>query len=42
MVITHFDSFGVKHIPKENKRFIGNNRMQAKFNNVQILLYCIC
>ena len=27
--ITYFDSFGVEHIPKEMKHFIGNKKMQT-------------
>ena len=26
--VTYFDSFGVKHIPKEIKKFIGNKKTQ--------------
>ena len=25
--VTYFESFGIKHIPKENKKFIGNRNM---------------
>ena len=28
-VVTYFDSFGVKHIPKEIKKFIGNKSFTA-------------
>ena len=27
MVITYFDSFGVDHIPKEIKKFVGNKNV---------------
>ena len=36
------DSFGVKHIPKEIRKFIGNKILQKAFmipHNVRILLY---
>ena len=36
------DSFGVKHIPKEIRKFIGNKILQKTFmipHNVWILLY---
>ena len=34
--LTYFDSFGVKHIPKEIKKFIGNKKMT---NIYKILAY---
>ena len=45
----YFNSFGVEHIPKEIKQFIGNKKYNNKdlqntriqFDNVQILLYWI-
>ena len=42
----HFDSFGVEHIPKEIKTFIGNNnitniyRIQA-YNSIMCGYFCI-
>ena len=49
---TSFDSFGVEHIPKEMRKFIGNrdapmnkyrifNNVWIRFNNVWICLYWI-
>ena len=40
---TYLDNFGVDHIPKEIKKFIGNKNIIAniQFNNVRILLYWI-
>ena len=48
-VVTYFDSFGIKHIPKEIKIFIKNKNIKTKyfqntsisFNNVWIFLYQI-
>ena len=46
----YFDRFGVQHIPKEIKKFIGNKNMKTniyrintsiRFNNVQTLFYWI-
>ena len=33
--VTHFDSFGVEHIPKEIKKFIGNKNIQANIFRIQ-------
>ena len=33
--ITYFDSFGVEHIPKEIKKFIGNKNIKANINRMQ-------
>ena len=33
--VTYFDSFGVEHIPKEIKIFIGNKKMQANVFKIQ-------
>ena len=30
--VTYFDSFGVGHIPKENKEFINNKNIKTKFS----------
>ena len=45
--VTYFDSFGVEHVPKENKKFIGNKnfmtniyRMQA-YNSIMCGYFCI-
>ena len=35
--IIYFDRFGVGHIPKEIKKFIGNMNTSIRFNNVWIL-----
>ena len=47
--VTCFDSFGVKHIPKQIKKFIRNENITANIYGIQaydsimcgILLYCI-
>ena len=46
--IAYFDSFGVEHVPKEIKKFIGNKYITAnisseikQFNNVWVLLHWI-
>ena len=33
--VTYFDSFGVEHIPKEIKEFIGNKNIKANIYRVQ-------
>ena len=32
---TYFDSFGVEHIPKEIKNFIGNKNIQSNIYRIQ-------
>ena len=33
--VTHFDSFGVAHIPKEIKKFIGNKNIKTNIYRIQ-------
>ena len=33
--VTYFDSFGVEHIPKVIKKFIGNKNITTKFYRIQ-------
>ena len=33
--VTHFDSFGVEHIPIKMKHFIGNKNMQTNIFRIQ-------
>ena len=33
--IVYFDSFGVEHIPKEIKRFIGNKNIKTNIRRIQ-------
>ena len=47
MIFFFFDSFGVEHVPKENKKFIGNKstktntfRIQAD-NSIMCEYFCI-
>ena len=44
--VTYFDCFGVAHIPKEVKKFIGNKNIQAKIFRTQaydsIMCGCFC
>ena len=40
--ITYFDSFEVKHIPKEMKRFIVNKNMQTNIFRIQACDSVIC
>ena len=32
---TYFDSFGVEHIPKESKKFIGNKNIITNIKRIQ-------
>ena len=34
-IVTYFDSFGVEHIPKEIKKFIGNKNIQVNISRIQ-------
>ena len=42
--ITYFDRFGVEHIPKEIKRFIGNKGIITNTYRMQVydLILCRC
>ena len=44
--ITYFDSFGVEHIPKEIKAFIGNKNIKTNIFRIQaydsIMCGCFC
>ena len=40
--VTYFDSFGMEHIPKEIKRFIGNKNMQTNIYRVQAYDSVMC
>ena len=33
--VTYFDSFGVEHVPKEIKKFIGNKKIKANIFRIQ-------
>ena len=33
--VTHFDSFGVEHIPKEIKTFVGNTNIETNIFRIQ-------
>ena len=33
--VTYFDSFGVEHIPKEVKKFIGNKNIATNIYRIQ-------
>ena len=42
--VTYFDSFGVKHIPKEIKKFIGNKKKQIfleAYDSITCGYFCI-
>ena len=32
--VTYYDSFGVEHIPKEMKKFIGNKNINIEYNHM--------
>ena len=40
--VTFFDSFGVQHIPKETKIFIGNKNIQTNIFRMQAYDSVIC
>ena len=44
--VTYFDSFGVKHIPKEIRKFIGNKNFKTNIYRTQVydlIMYgCFC
>ena len=42
MVITYFDSFGVEHIPKENKKIIENKNIITNFYRIQAFVLIMC
>ena len=45
--VTYFDSFGVEHIPKEIKRFIGNGKIETNifrvpaYDSIMCRYFCI-
>ena len=39
---THFDSFGVEHIQKEVKKFIGNENVQTNIFRIQVYNSVMC
>ena len=36
-VVNYFDRFGVEHIPKETRKFIGNKNIKAKIFRIQVM-----
>ena len=42
MVITYFDSFGVEHIPKENKKIIENKNIITNVYRIQAFVLIMC
>ena len=40
--VTYFNSFGVEHIPKEIKAFIGNKNIKANIFRIQVYDLIIC
>ena len=40
--VTYFDSLGVKHVPKENKTFIGNKNKKTKIFRMQAYDSIMC
>ena len=40
--VTYFDSFGVEHIPKEIKKFIGNKNMITNILRIQAYDSVVC
>ena len=46
MIFVVVDSFGVEHVPKENKKFIGNKSIKTNTFRIQvdnsIMCECFC
>ena len=40
--VTYFDSFGVEHIPKENKAFINNKNLTTNIFRIQAYDSIVC
>ena len=40
--VTYFDSFGVEHIPKEIKKFIGNKNIKSNIFRIQAYDSIMC
>ena len=40
--VTYFDSFGVEHIPKEIKKFIGNKNIKTNIFRIQAYYSIMC
>ena len=40
--VTYFDSFGVEHIPKEIKAFIGNKNVKTNIFRIQSYYSIMC
>ena len=40
--ITYFDRFGIEHIPKEIKKFIGNKNIIANIYRIQGYISIMC
>ena len=40
--VTYFDSFGVEHIPKETKKFIGNKNVVTNIYRIQAYNSIMC
>ena len=40
--VTYFDSFGVEHIPKESKKFVGNKNIQGNTFRIQAYDSVMC
>ena len=40
--IEYFDSFGVKHIPKEIQKFIGNKNTMTNIYRIQAYNFIMC
>ena len=40
--VTYFDSFGVEHIPKEVKKFIGNKNIKTNIFRIQAYDSIMC
>ena len=40
--VTYFDSFGIEHIPKEVKKFIGNRNITSNIYRIQKNLIQLC
>ena len=42
IIVTYFDSFGVEHIPKENRKFMRNKNITVNICRIQVYDLMMC